>query len=144
MVRLGRKGMSPLIATVLLMAFAVALGGMIMNWGDRMVNDPLQMCQDVDLNVRTFCSSDNGIRINVENEGDVPIATLTVSVSGAGGEFSTDVGNSGLGADQRLQSTIPIAVKQGDTVTLFSKLGQDQDIKLCPQPIVQVSPLPNC
>jgi flagellin-like protein len=29
----SRKGLSPLIATVLLIAFAVALGVMVMNWG---------------------------------------------------------------------------------------------------------------
>ena len=29
----GKKGVSPLIATVLLIAFAVALGAVVMNWG---------------------------------------------------------------------------------------------------------------
>lgn len=32
-VKQSKKGLSPLIATVLLIAFAVALGVMVMNWG---------------------------------------------------------------------------------------------------------------
>lgn len=35
--RLGKKAVSPLIATVLLIAFAVALGAVVMNWGSAYV-----------------------------------------------------------------------------------------------------------
>lgn len=35
--RLNKKGISPLIATVLLIAFAVALGAVVMNWGKNYV-----------------------------------------------------------------------------------------------------------
>ena len=36
---LNRKGVSPLIATVLLIAFAVALGALVMSWGKEFVQD---------------------------------------------------------------------------------------------------------
>lgn len=36
--RKSKKGVSPLIATVLLIAFAVALGAVVMNWGSKYVD----------------------------------------------------------------------------------------------------------
>ena len=34
-----KKGMSPLVATVLLIAFAVALGAVVLNWGEEFVQE---------------------------------------------------------------------------------------------------------
>lgn len=41
----SRKGVSPLIATVLLIAFAVALGAVVMNWGRGYVEDTADFAQ---------------------------------------------------------------------------------------------------
>ena len=35
--RMGKRGLSPLIATVLLVAFSIALGSVIMSWGKNLV-----------------------------------------------------------------------------------------------------------
>lgn len=49
----SRRGLSPLIATVLLIAFAVALGVMVMNWGKSAGAKVTPSCQDVTLNPQT-------------------------------------------------------------------------------------------
>jgi flagellin-like protein len=41
-----KKGVSPLIATVLLIAFAVALGAVVMNWGKSFTTGQMQQVQD--------------------------------------------------------------------------------------------------
>jgi flagellin-like protein len=42
----GRKAVSPLIATVLLIAFAVALGAVVMNWGRGYVEDTANIARE--------------------------------------------------------------------------------------------------
>lgn len=45
MLTLGKKGISPLIATVLLIVFAVALGTVVMNWGRSYVEETVELAE---------------------------------------------------------------------------------------------------
>lgn len=83
----GKKAMSPLIATVLLIAFAVALGAMIMNWSAEEVtahggaDNPVtgDPCASVALEVRevfgekALCHKEGQLQFNIENSGRVEI-----------------------------------------------------------------------
>jgi flagellin-like protein len=85
--RLGRRGISPLIATVLLIAFAVAVGTLIMGWigketttvGDcsetkleiQMINEKPLFCYDM-LN--------NKINVMVKNTGNTDINRLKMRI----------------------------------------------------------------
>lgn len=63
----SKKGVSPLIATVLLIAFAVALGAVVMNWGRGYVEDTANIARErSDTEVK--CASDVDIAI-VEIDG---------------------------------------------------------------------------
>lgn len=91
----SKKGMSPLIATVLLIAFAVALGAMIMNWSTDVqpiesdsvsvdaANNP---CNDVKIELsevfgkQIFCSAEEGIRFNVVNTGYREVSGLQMRI----------------------------------------------------------------
>lgn len=58
----GKKAVSPLIATVLLIAFAVALGAVVMNWGSDYVKKTAKSTgekSDVDIK----CTTDTYLRI---------------------------------------------------------------------------------
>ena len=71
--------MSPLIATVLLIAFAVALGAMIMSW------DPgSQGCKNVFLESKKFCYDGNVIVLVVQNTGSQPVAKTALSYGETG------------------------------------------------------------
>ena len=64
---LGKRGVSPLIATVLLIAFAVALGAVVMNWGRGYVEDTANIARErSDTEVK--CASDVDISF-VEIDG---------------------------------------------------------------------------
>ena len=79
---LTKRGVSPLIATVLLIAFAVALGAVVMNWGRGYVEDTaddareksdreLVCASEIDLaavdvdSVTQICYSENGADSNI-------------------------------------------------------------------------------
>jgi len=72
----SRKGVSPLVATVLLIAFAVALGAVVMNWGKVGLEETLQIkeiCEDINLNwyvedgKSQVCYDEQTIKFTLEN-----------------------------------------------------------------------------
>lgn len=80
---LGRRGLSPLIATILLIAFAAALGTLVMSWalpGERVGS----VCDEVSVEFQqlsdasAICYSQNTreIRFVVANNGDHTISYL--------------------------------------------------------------------
>ncbi|MBI4738325.1 hypothetical protein HY772_01970 [Candidatus Woesearchaeota archaeon] len=82
----SKKGVSPLIATVLLIAFAVALGAVVMNWGRGYVEDTAQVArQKSDAEVK--CSTDVDIDfVTIDNVPQVCFNTSdTLNPGGASG-----------------------------------------------------------
>jgi len=74
---LNKKGMSPLIVTILLIAFAVALGTMIMNWSsDNVIATPVS-CESTNLvfqqafdeDVLCFNEETGKLHVAIKNDG---------------------------------------------------------------------------
>jgi len=98
----AKKGVSPLIATVLLIAFAVALGAVVMNWGRTYVEDTAALAReksdteikcssDVKLaflevkNIKRLCyeyTTVTKLNFTIENTGKLDIVGLQVTVVG--------------------------------------------------------------
>ena len=88
----SKKGVSPLIATILLIAFAVALGSVIMNWGLNLdLGKPDDKCGNVAVKIRNIgnfeaCYGDFGqngyINFILDNVGAVDISGLTILIVG--------------------------------------------------------------
>ncbi len=84
--RLGRRGISPLIATVLLIAFAVSIGTMIMNWGKDAV--AAGDCSETKLEVQIinnkplFCydTLSNKVNVMLKNTGSTDINKLKMRI----------------------------------------------------------------
>lgn len=83
MMNLNKKGISPLIATVLVIGFTVALAAVILTWGTSFTKSiqkgteetteiQLACAQDVQFDVKSACydSVANGIKFIVENNGN--------------------------------------------------------------------------
>lgn len=58
----SRKAVSPLIATVLLIAFAVALGAVVMNWGRGYVEDTANIARERS-DIEVTCASEVNVKI---------------------------------------------------------------------------------
>jgi flagellin-like protein len=113
---LKRKALSPLIATVLLIAFAVALGAVVMNWakptGPGGGGPPTTLVKGANCSQVTFVvekignnpqvclsrTAANTLSFIVDNQGGIKIARIKVTVIGASGEpLNQDVPNSAIG-----------------------------------------------
>jgi len=81
---LGKKGMSPLIVTIILIAFAVALGAMIMNWSSDVVAMHEPSCATSGLEIQKafgrdmICFDDvaNKLKVTIKNSGSTDISSI--------------------------------------------------------------------
>src|SRR3989344_1722930 len=89
----SKKGVSPLIATILLIAFAVALGTVIMNWGLSLGSSSDDPCAKVALELKKMV--DNG-EVCYGNRGAEGYLNFVIENSG-----STDISGGGLLAPRR-------------------------------------------
>ena len=88
----SKKGVSPLIATILLIAFAVALGSVVMNWGLNLnLGKSGDVCRNVEIKIRSADSSEvcfggfgtNGyINFVIDNTGITDISGLAIWIVG--------------------------------------------------------------
>ena len=93
-IKLGKnkRGVSPLVATVLLIAFAVALGAVVMNWGKQQVDthmEELEICKDVSINwysldgKEQICYTESKLKFTVENGVVADVNDLKLIIVGA-------------------------------------------------------------
>ncbi len=88
----SKKGVSPLIATILLIAFAVALGSVVLNWGLNLdLGKSPDKCRNVEIKVRNIDGSEicfggvgqNGyINFIIDNVGEKDISGIAIWIIG--------------------------------------------------------------
>lgn len=141
---LGRRGMSPLIATVLLMAFAVALGGMIMNWSIDVSTSG--ECDAIKVHVEQFCTEEGKVRLRMQNlPSSVPLQGIKLIVTSENVENTLTVRGSEVDAGAPLEILIPYAGGTGAKVDLVGVIGSAADPYTCSEaPIGSVDPIGPC
>lgn len=85
-----KKAVTPLISSVLLIAFAVGLGLMVMSWGKTTtaIEMDSSLCEEASLNIiilsdkEDVCFADNKVYATVENNGEVMITGFRASIIG--------------------------------------------------------------
>ncbi|MBS3112728.1 hypothetical protein J4418_01435 [Candidatus Woesearchaeota archaeon] len=78
----SKKGVSPLIATILLIAFAVALGAVVMQIGSGLAGDDCSA--DLQISTQGFiCFNDQNVQLNLKNSGNSELAGVSVWVHGS-------------------------------------------------------------
>ena len=95
-IKKSKTGVSPLIATILLIAFAVALGSVVMNWGLNLnLGKPTDKCSNVAIKTREISSADvcyggfgqNGyINFIIDNVGNTDVSGLAILIVGSKGK----------------------------------------------------------
>lgn len=140
----SRRGMSPLIATILLMAFAVALGGMIMNWSiDISINGE---CEEIRVSVSQFCTQEGNIILRGRSlENGVPLLGVKLLVSTEDIEHAVNVKNSALQPGEPLALQIPFTPTDATRVDLLGVIGSEANPYTCEEnPIERVDPIRPC
>src|SRR3989338_1751252 len=110
----NKRGVSPLIATVLLISFAVALGSVVLNWGRNLdISKPGDKCAGVSIKLRNVgsfqvCYSGSGenayIKFIIDNNGNIDIDGLGVWITGEKGTKLLDFNE--------------LAIKKGELLTI--------------------------
>lgn len=85
--KMMKKGISPLIATVLIIGFTVALAAIIMTWGttfskgiqkstEATTNEQMACAQDVQISLASACVNGNDIQMTIKNDGSKDIKSM--------------------------------------------------------------------
>ncbi len=105
----GKKGISPLIATILLIAFAVALGAVVMSWGrdpdlHGLDQEMVEACRGVSIDIEkiggveqiSYINADRIVRFTVLNSGSRDISQLMVTIIGDRETYVADLRDSSI------------------------------------------------
>ena len=85
--RLSKKGITPVIATTLLIAIVIVLAGIVFVWARGFVGEAVQKndepiersCERVSLDV-SIAQSDSDVSLDVNNQGNVPLAGFKIAL----------------------------------------------------------------
>src|SRR3989344_5413410 len=119
----SKKGVSPLIATILLIAFAVALGTVIMNWGLSLGSSSDDPCAKVALELKKMV--DNG-EVRYANRGAEGYLNFVIENTGNGVIFDF----SAIGNLDQVQF-IPRIMVNGKEKACIKQAVQPSDVKFC-------------
>ncbi len=112
-----KKAMSPLFSTIILIGFAIALGGIVMSWGSggySVSETEVVGCDDTSLSLVSYgenkgvCSKDNRVYFTVLNDGEAELEGVKVSILGDKDVYSGDVENQiGIAEIAKLETEHP-------------------------------------
>ncbi len=141
----SKKGMSPLIATVLLIAFAVAMGAMIMNWSSSLgesLSGP--DCSGINLVLNpAICHTDNFIKVALINQG-TDVDHITVKISDETTQNEINLMDSKLRRGDALDKNIPFVKSSSTYVGVVPAISQGNKIVSCPSPAIEISDVASC
>jgi flagellin-like protein len=141
----SKRGLSPLIATVLLIAFAVAMGAMIMNWSSTIgegLNSP--DCSGIKLLMSpAICYKENVIKINLRNQGGV-VEELKLKISDDNSVNEVALKNSKLRLGDEVHKDISYSMTGKTSVEVIPSVNHNGKVTPCATPAIQVSDLKEC
>ncbi len=93
-IKMNKKGVSPVIATILLVALVVGLATIVFIWFRSFTQEAATKGGQ---NIQNFCSNGEiqfdaeyvGGQLSISNNGNVPIYSFSVKIDNAGGGYST-------------------------------------------------------
>jgi len=134
----SKKAMSPLIATVLLIAFAVALGAMIMNWSagiDPGVDGSFAECEGISLTTtKPICYSDNALQFTLKNDGKGKISAVSIHLTNIEEDLDMVVRmrDSSMVKGEKIDRTLPIMYPGNSSVIeVTPKILIDGELQSC-------------
>ena len=140
----GKKGMSPLIATILLMAFAVALGAVIMNWSAKLPEEGAD-CSSIRLQAQSFCIANGELQIELRNRGESTVSSIALTISDPPIDIPTlEIRNSRLARGATLDTSIPFSFSENAQVGVIPFLEVNGNAVACSEPIIAPAEVRPC
>ena len=158
--KFNKRGVSPLIATVLLISFAVALGSVVLNWGRNLdISKPGDKCAGISIKLRSVnnievCYAGSGqegyINFIIDNGGNTDIDGLGIWITGEKGtklldfnDFSIKKGDLLSIKDNSVKYDFDAygAIKH---IQFFPKVKLDESIDICARNSVKANLIEGC
>jgi len=134
-----KRGLSPVIATILLVALAVILAVIIFLWAKNFLEETItknerkieQSCEEVVFKAEAYNN-----RLYVENTGTVPIYRVEVQLKKVFGDITEipDWSGTGIAQGETEDSPLPSEVVSGDTIVVIPILLGETKTKKKPHP----------
>ncbi|MBW2989575.1 hypothetical protein KY358_04635 [Candidatus Woesearchaeota archaeon] len=95
----SKKGISPLFSTIVLIGFAIALGGILMSWGKSSYasSQPIIECKQTSISLvshsenKGACTKGNELYFTIHNDGEADLDGIKVSLIGDKGIYSSTI-----------------------------------------------------
>lgn len=156
----NKRGVSPLIATVLLISFAVALGSVVLTWGTNLdISKSKDICSEVSIKIRDMenievCYSGSGkdayINFVIDNDGNADIEGLGIWIVGEKGIQLSDLDNLQIKKKQILDYKEKAATYDFNTygnikqVQFIPKVKSENGVDICPRNSVKAEKIGVC
>ncbi len=156
----NKRGVSPLIATVLLISFAVALGAVVMNWGRNLdISKPGDKCAGINIKIRTvndvqvcYSVEENKGYINfvLDNIGNVDIDGLGIWITGKKGTKLLDFNDLSIKKGELLDVKDKSVTYNFNTygaiknIQFFPKVKINDDLEICARSSVKADKIGVC
>ena len=134
-----KRGMSPLFSTLILMGFAIALGGVVMSWGKAgyTTEKPLD-CKQTSIEAVDYgsnkgvCNRGDVLELTIQNNGEIDLNGVKVSLLGENNIYSWIISNEVRVADiVKLEFQHPDLGKI-EKVIVAPKFIYNDNERLCP------------
>ena len=159
MLKLFKRGFSPLIATILLMAFSVALVSTVITWKQNLSTFEGGACSKISFNIETlndlqlcYKHESDTVELNflVKNEGSVDIEGMSMLIIGSNGKKLQDLDDlivkrdsladvKNLKVEYDLNKNGPIK-----KVYLTPKIESDGVVDICPKLFTEAEKIGEC
>ena len=156
----NKKGVSPIIATVLLISFAVALGSVVLNWGRNLdISKPGDICAGVSIKIRSIDNSqvcyggagkNTYLKFILDNNGNADIDGISIWVTGDKGtkllDFNELAVKKGELLDINDDSITYDATTTGNikNIQFFPKIKAANSIDICARNSIKIDTLQKC
>lgn len=140
---MNKRALSPLIATVLLIAFAVALGVMIMTWTSQLPSSSSQ-CEAVSLIDSGICYNGEELVVKIRNNGDVNVDGISFEVTDQIKIFSFQPLNMEVSAGQSINRNLKQEITGEARLDIFAMLNNGGSLNKCKAPARTVKSIPSC
>lgn len=142
---MNKKGISPLISTVILLVFATGLGLVVMNWSKAIEVEELPTCNAelaivyID-GVPQLCKEENTVKVMLENNGLEVITGVKISIIDEIGVINDEVNETiGIAEIRQLDidSSRPVSFIRKIKITPKSQI-------YCPNKAVEIESIRDC
>ncbi len=159
----ARKGITPLVATILLVAFSVGLGALVMSWGEDYIEAKAEFvqgtaegksgCDAAKLELIQIggqpqaCIGKDGIQLWIDNGPNVELYNIHARIAGQHSvEVNEEILLQPLLKSNAVKAVIPFTPNVGPILQLklTPKLWTGKEVAVCAQSAITIEKIPFC